>query len=145
MSQHQVYIKEGLGGSYIVFWVHIEEGNVLNAAAIGILADRSDVGHPNTSAVIGLEHDAVGDVKVVVHGLVIGALESTGPLGVTQVGQVNDVGDRNPVGDHAFDLVKLVVQQDELMPVALGPPALVGICGPGVLETPEHLGVGFVG
>jgi hypothetical protein len=145
MSQHQIYIKEGLRGPYIVFWVHIEEGDMLNPTPIGILADRSDVGHPNTSAVVRLEHDAVGDVKVVVYSLVVSALESPGPLGVTQVGQVNDVGDRNPVGDHAFDFVELVVQQDELMPVALGPPALVGICGAGVLEAAEHLGVGLVG
>jgi len=58
--------------AYIVLRVHIKESNVLNAATIGILADRSNVRHPDTSAVVGLEHDAVGDVQVVVHSLVIG-------------------------------------------------------------------------
>jgi hypothetical protein len=129
----------------IIFRVHVHESNMLDAAPIGVLADRSDVRHPDACAVVGLEHDAVGDVQVVVNGLVVGALEGACPLGVAQVGQVDDVGDGDAVRDHAFDFVELVVQQDELVPVALGPPPLVCIRGSGVLESAEHLRVGFVG
>jgi hypothetical protein len=131
--------------SHIIFRVHIEERNMLNPAPIWILADRSHVRHPDACAVVGLEHDPVGDIQVVINGLVIGALEGACPLGLAQVGQVDDMGDGDSVCDHAFDFVELVVQEHELVPVALGPPALVCVCGSGVLEATEHLRVGFVG
>jgi len=131
--------------AYIVLGVHVKEGNMLNPATIGVFADRPNVRHPDSSAVVRLEHDAVGNVKIVIHSSVVGGLESARPLGVTQVGQVDDVGFGNPISDYAFYLVELVVQQHELVPVALRPPSLVCVRGTGVFEATEHFGVGFVG
>jgi hypothetical protein len=146
-SQHHTHsIYETRGFAYIILRVHVEHSKSLNPTTIRVLADRSNILDPNAGAVVGLEHDAVGDEEVVVDCLfAVRRLERASPLGVAQVGQVDDVGDWNAVGDDALHLVELVVQEDELVPVALGPLSLVGVCGSGVLEAAEHFGVGFVG
>jgi hypothetical protein len=144
--------------------MHIKERNMLNPTPIRILGNRPYVRHPNPRAVyfhrlanvtyrenrparltVGLEHNPIGNIQIVIHSPVIGTLERPSPLGVPQVSQVDYVRDGDAVGDDAFDFVELVVQQHELVPVALGPPALVRVRGAGVLEAAEHFGVGFVG
>lgn len=125
--------------------MHVEEGNRLHTASVRVLADGAYILNPHASTVVGLEHDSVFDVEIVVNSAVVGGLEGAGPLGLSQVGQVDDVGDGNAVCDNPLDFVKLVVEKDELVPVALGPPALVSVGGAGVLKTAEHLGVSLVG
>ena len=131
--------------SYVIFGVHVKESKMLDAAAVGVLADGSDVSDPDSSSVVRLEHDAVSDVQVMINGDMICGFEGSGPLGFGQVGKVDDVGDWDAVFDHALHLVELIVQQHELVPVALGPPALVSVRRAGVLETTEHFRVGLVG
>jgi hypothetical protein len=125
--------------------MHIKERNVLHPTPIRILANRPHVRHPDPRAVVRLEHHTISDIQIVVHSFVICRFECPGPLGVSQVGQVDDVRDGDAVGDDAFDFVELVVQQHELVPVALRPPALVRVRGAGVFEAAEHFGGGFVG
>jgi hypothetical protein len=40
-----------VAATYIILRVHVEEGNVLDAAAIRMFADRSHVGNPDTCAI----------------------------------------------------------------------------------------------
>lgn len=101
--------------------------------------------HPDSGTVVGLEHDAVLDVQVVIDGAVVGGFESAGPLGFGEVGQVDDVRDRYAVFHYTLHFVKLIVQEDELVPVALRPPALVGVSSTRVLEAAKHLRVSLVG
>lgn len=85
--------------------------------------------NPDTSAVVGRVHDVVLDVEVVVDGFVVGGLEESGVLGVAEVREIGDVGDWDAVcgASDAARLVELVVEEDVLVPVALGPPTLVSV------------------
>lgn len=125
--------------SGVIFRVHVEERESLDTAAIRVLADGAHIMDPDPGAIVGLEHDSIFDVQVMVNGAVVGGLEGAGPLGLGEVAEVDDVSDRDTVFDNTFHFVKFVVQKNELMPVALRPPALVCVGCTGVLKTAKHL------
>ena len=129
----------------IVLGVDVEERLRSHALARGILLDRADVVHPDAVAVVGLVRKAVDNVQVVVDALLVGGPEVACVLGVLQVGEVGDVGHGAAGGGCAglVLLVQLVVEQDVLVPVALGPPALVHVRGAGVGQLGEDLGRGL--
>jgi hypothetical protein len=129
----------------IILGIDIKERFRSHALTRGILLNRSNIVHPDAIPVIRLVRKAVYDVQVVVDALLIRGPEVARVLGVLQVREVGDVGDGAPRGSGAgfVLLVQLVVEQDVLVPVALGPPALVHVRGAGVGQLGEDLGRGL--
>ena len=128
----------------VILRVDIEEALGLNALAGGVLANAADIVYPDTSAVVALVGESIDDVEVVVDTLAVGGVESASGLGVAEVGEVNDVGDgaAGRSGTDSFLLIKLVVQENVLVPVALSPPSLVAVGSTGVREGGDDLGGG---
>lgn len=120
----------------IILRVDVKEALDGNALAGRILAHRLDVVNPETRAVVTLVRKAIHNVKVVIDSLVISRKERSSRLGIAQIRQVDNVGNRAARSSRTcgFDFVELVVQEHVLVPVALGPPALVAVGRTGVRE-----------
>jgi len=125
----------------VILGVDVEETLSLDALTSRVLANAANVVYPDTSAVVALVGETVDNVEVVVDTLAVGGVESTGGLGVAEVGEVDDVSDgaAGRSGTDSFLLVKLVVQEDVLVPVALSPPSLMAVGGTGVGEGGDDL------
>jgi len=125
----------------VILGVDVEETLGLDALSGGVLANAADIVYPDTGAVVALVGETVDDVEVVVDTLAVGGVESTGCLGVAEVCEVDDVGDgaAGRSGTDGFLLIKLVVQEDVLVPVALSPPSLMAVGSTGVREGRDDL------
>lgn len=125
----------------VVLGVDVEETLSLDALSSRVLADAADIMHPDTSTVVALVGKSIDDVEVVVDALAVSGEESTGSLGVAEVGEIDDVGDR-AAGCSWTDgllLIELIVQEDVLVPVALSPPSLMAVGSAGVGESRDDL------
>jgi hypothetical protein len=121
-------LKTASLGLAIVLRVHIEETNLLDRLASGILRQRTDIENSETGAVVALVGVPIVNELVVV-GAVGGGLEVAGLLGVAQVADVPEVcrGVAVAGGASAAVLVVLVVKDKEFLPVGIGDPALVDV------------------
>lgn len=116
-------------GLVVVLGVDVEEAELLDEAAGGVLGEGADVDDAQAGAVVGLVGDAVDDELVVVDAVGLGLVHAR-LLGVLEVADVPEVGDGVAVGGgaDAVVLVVLVVEDEELLPGGVGDPALVGVC-----------------
>jgi hypothetical protein len=125
----------------IVLGVDVEESVHRNIASSGVPANRADIVHPETSAVVALVGETVHDVQVVVNTLVVDCKEGPGRLGVAQITKIDDV--RHGTAGRSWSLgtllVELVVEDHELVAL-ISPPSLVAVCSARVAEAGEDLG-----
>jgi len=125
----------------VILWVNVEEALYRDTGTGGVFADGADVVYPDAVSVIALVGEAIDNVEVVVDALVVCGKEGASPFGAAKVREVDNVSDgtaRRSWSDGLL-LVKLVVEQDVLVPVALSPPALVAVGGAGVGKRGDDL------
>lgn len=134
-------------GKLIVLRVDVEESNLLDLAAVGVLGDGADIKDTETSLVVGLVGETFVDELVVVDGAG-GRLVVAGVLGLLQAGDVPDVGDRETIlgwrvgcSTRGVDLtlVKLVVHNEVSLPHRVEDPALVSVRCTDVRSTRDDL------
>jgi hypothetical protein len=137
----------------VVLREDIEESDLFDLAAVGVLGNGAHIKDTETGLVVGLVGETFVDVLVVVNrsnrALVIARV-----LGLLQVGDVPDVSDREAVpggrvGSGAvgveLTLVKLVVHNEVSLPHGVENPALVGVGGTDVRSAGDDLsGLGAV-
>lgn len=114
----------------VILGVNVDEGGLANIASSGVLGDRAGVENAETSTVIGLVDEVIDNVLVVIDGLDLGLVE-TGLLGVLEVADIPNIGDRESVfgGSVPTDLIKLVIEDEEFLVVDVNNGALVGVAG----------------
>lgn len=108
--------------------MYVQPGDFTDRVAGRIAGDGTDVEYPQAGAVVGLVVETIDDVLVMVDGLDLRAVD-TRVLGVLQVTNVPDVGDRVPRSGRANTplLVELVVKNEELLVLRVQDPALVSV------------------
>lgn len=115
----------GLG---IVIGEDVEEGNLLDTLAGRVAGHGGDVENAETSAVVGLEGQAVVHVLIVVDGTNRGLVD-TGLLWCAEVTDVPDISGREAVRGRssAIFLIQLVIKQEVLLVVGVEDDALVRV------------------
>lgn len=126
----------------IVLWVDVEEAFNGNALSSWVLTNRTNIVNPKTGTIVGLIGESIDDVKVVIDSLMVGCEECTCCLGIAEVGEIDDVSDGTASSSHTnlINLIEFVVEKNELVPVALSPPALMAVGGTRVRKTRDNLG-----
>jgi hypothetical protein len=131
----------------VVLRVDVEESNLLDLAAVGVLGNGAYVENTETSLVVGLVGETLVDELIVVDGAG-GGLVVARVLGMLQVGDVPDVSDWEAIlggriGCGAvrvnLALVKLVVHDKVSLPHRVYDPALMGIRGTDVRSAGDNL------
>lgn len=113
----------------VVLGVDVEEADLGDLAAGGVLGQRRDVNDAEAGAVVALVGEAVNDELVVVD-TVGGALVDTSLLRGLEGADVPEVGDGVSRGSGASGvvLIVLVVEDEVLLPLGVGNPTLVSVC-----------------
>jgi hypothetical protein len=88
----------------VILRVNIKETFYGDFATSGVFADRTDIVHPYTSAIVALVSETVNNVQVMVDSFVVGCIVISRPLWVSKICKVNDVRDRtaSSTGSVAF-------------------------------------------
>lgn len=133
----------GLG---VVIWEDVEEGDLLDTLAGGVAGHGGDVKNAETSAVVGLEGQAVVHVLIVVDGAHRGLVD-TGLLWCAEVTNVPDKSGGEAVRGRpgSVFLIQLVIKQEVLLVVGIEDDTLVRVGRAGVASPGDDGGGGLVG
>ena len=133
-------------GEMIILRVDVKPGDLLDSLAGRVLFHGSKIKNAETEGVIALEGIAILDVLVVVNSL-SQALVVTSLLGRLERADVPDVRDGVAFGGvtDLVSLIGLVVGDEELLPVGVKDPALMGIARPHVRSVRDDRDVLLVG
>jgi len=128
----------------IVIRVAIKVTDLLEFLASGVASNALDIHDTETRSIVRLVGKPVDDILVVVNGLLWG-LVVAGVLGVSECGDVEDVGSGVVVGGNTgpVHLVKFVVKEQEALVVSCDP-ALMCVGGTSIGSPGDDLDIRLV-